>query len=237
MQAGYSSIRRVDRNRAVNVSADAEKGDVDTNAIAADLKIYLDELLLEYPGIRYTFKGELEEQRESMGSLIYGVVFVLFAIYALLAIPFRSYLQPLPVMLVIPFSIGGAIVGHMIMGFNLSFMSLLGILALCGVVVNNSLVLVDFINRRRREGMPMLEAVMLSGVNRFRPILLTSLTTFLGLTPLLFDTSTQAQFLIPMAVSLGFGILFSTFLSLLLVPATYLILEDIIGFFRKEKPL
>ncbi|MBD1399743.1 efflux RND transporter permease subunit [Pelobacter sp. M08fum] len=235
MQAGYSSIRRVDRNRAVNVSADAEKGEVDTNAIAADLRIYLDELLLEYPGIRYTFKGELEEQRESMGSLIYGVIFVLFAIYALLAIPFRSYLQPLPVMLVIPFSIGGAIVGHMIMGFNLSFMSLLGILALCGVVVNNSLVLVDFINRRRREGMPMFEAVMLSGVNRFRPILLTSLTTFLGLTPLLFDTSTQAQFLIPMAVSLGFGILFSTFLSLLLVPATYLILEDIIGFFRAEK--
>ena len=237
MQAGYSSIRRVDRNRAVNVSADAEKGYVDTNAIGADLRIYLDELLLEYPGIRYTFKGELEEQRESMGSLIYGVVFVLFAIYALLAIPFRSYLQPIPVMLVIPFSIGGAIVGHMIMGYNLSFMSLLGILALCGVVVNNSLVLVDFINRRRREGMPMLDAVMLSGVSRFRPILLTSLTTFLGLTPLLFDTSTQAQFLIPMAVSLGFGILFSTFLSLLLVPATYLILEDIIGFFKKEERL
>jgi multidrug efflux pump subunit AcrB len=161
----------------------------------------------------------------------------MFAIYALLAIPFRSYLQPIPVMLVIPFSIGGAIVGHMIMGFNLSFMSLLGILALCGVVVNNSLVLVDFINRRRREGMPMLEAVMLSGVNRFRPILLTSLTTFLGLTPLLFDTSTQAQFLIPMAVSLGFGILFSTFLSLLLVPATYLILEDMIGFFKREERL
>jgi multidrug efflux pump subunit AcrB len=237
MQAGYSSIRRVDRNRAVNVSADAEKREVDTNAIAADLRIYLDELLLDYPGIRYTFKGELEEQRESMGSLIYGVVFVMFAIYALLAIPFRSYLQPIPVMLVIPFSIGGAIVGHMIMGFNLSFMSLLGILALCGVVVNNSLVLVDFINRRRREGVPMIEAVMLSGVNRFRPILLTSLTTFLGLTPLLFDTSTQAQFLIPMAVSLGFGILFSTFLSLLLVPATYLVLEDIIGFFSREKRL
>jgi multidrug efflux pump subunit AcrB len=232
MQAGYSTIRRVDRNRAVNVSADAEKGEVDTNAIAADLKIFLDELLLEYPGIRYSFKGELEEQRETMGSLIYGVIFVLFAIYALLAIPFRSYLQPLPVMLVIPYSIGGAIVGHMIMGINLSFMSLLGILALCGVVVNNSLVLVDFINRRRREGMPMQEAVMLSGVNRFRPILLTSLTTFLGLAPLLLETSTQAQFLIPMAVSLGFGILFGSFLSLLLVPASYLILEDVIAFFR-----
>lgn len=236
MEAGYSSIRRVDRNRAVNVSADAEKGEVDTNAIAADLTVFLDDLLLDYPGIRYSFKGELEEQRESMGSLIYGVFFVLFAVYALLAIPFRSYLQPLPVMLVIPFSVGGAIVGHMIMGFNLSFMSLLGILALCGVVVNNSLVLVDFINRRRREGMPMLDAVMQSGVNRFRPILLTSLTTFLGLVPLLADTSTQAQFLIPMAVSLGFGILFSTLLSLLLVPTAYLILEDIVGFFRGKAP-
>ena len=235
MQTGYSSIRRVDRNRAVNVSADAEKGEVDINAIASDLKVFLDDLLFDYPGIRYTFRGELEEQRETMGSLVYGALFVFFAVYALLAIPFRSYLQPLPVMLVIPYSIGGAIIGHMIMGINLSFMSLLGILALCGVVVNNSLVLVDFINRRRREGMSLNEAVLLSGVHRFRPILLTSLTTFLGLVPLLLETSTQAQFLIPMAVSLGFGILFSTLLSLLLVPASYLILEDAVALVRGKK--
>lgn len=232
LTTGFSSIYRIDRQRAVSVSADAEKAQVDLNAIAADLVVYLDELLLDYPGVRYSLGGELKEQSESIGSLIYGIIFVLFAIYALLAIPFRSYLQPFMVMLVIPYSIGGAIVGHMIMGLNLSFMSLLGILALCGVVVNDSLVLVDFINRRRREGMTLDEAVLTAGAARFRPILLTSLTTFFGLLPLMLETSTQAQFLIPMAVSLGFGILFGTFLSLLLVPASYMILEDFLGLFR-----
>ena len=232
--SGYSTIRRVDRNRAVNVTADADKTKVDVNRIAADLREFLDDLLVNYPGVRYGFEGELREQRESLGSLLYGVGFVLFAIYALLAIPFRSYLQPFMVMLVIPYSVGGAIVGHMIMGMNLSFMSMLGILALCGVVVNDSLVLVDFINRRRREGMPLQDAVLAAGGARFRPILLTSLTTFVGLLPLLLETSTQAQFLIPMAVSLGFGILFGTFLSLLLVPASYLILEDFIGLFKQR---
>ncbi len=230
---GYSTIRRVDRNRAVNVTADVEKERVDVNRVAADLRIFIDELLLDHPGVRYSFEGELREQSESVGSLLYGVGFVLFPIYGLLAIPFKSYLQPLMVMLVIPYSVGGAIIGHMLMGMNLSFMSMLGVLALCGVVVNDSLVLVDYINRRRREGMPLEDAVMAAGGARFRPILLTSLTTFLGLLPLLLETSTQAQFLIPMAVSLGFGILFGTFLSLLLVPASYLILEDIIGFFKK----
>lgn len=237
--SGYSTIRRVDRHRAVNVTADAEKEKIDVNRIAADLRVFLDELLIDHPGVRYSFEGELREQRESVGSLLYGVGFVLFAIYALLAIPFRSYLQPFMVMLVIPYSVGGAIVGHMIMGMNLSFMSLLGILALCGVVVNDSLVLVDFINRRRREGMPLLDAVVLAGGARFRPILLTSVTTFVGLAPLLLETSTQAQFLIPMAVSLGFGILFGTLLSLLLVPASYLILEDIVRLFssQRQEPL
>lgn len=234
--AGYSTIRRVDRQRVVTVSADADKAAVDINAIAADLELFMDDLLTDYPDLRYNFEGELREQSESLGSLAYGVIFVLFAIYALLAIPFRSYLQPFMVMLVIPYSIGGAIIGHMIMGMNLSFMSLLGILALCGVVVNDSLVLVDFINRRRREGIPLNDAVIKAGAARFRPILLTSLTTFFGLLPLMTETSTQAQFLIPMAVSLGFGILFGTFLSLLLVPASYMILEDFLGLFRfKER--
>lgn len=233
---GYSTIRRVERHRAVNVTADAEKQKVDVNRIAAELSVFLDDLLRDYPGIRYSFEGELREQQDSFGSLLYGVMFVLFAIYALLAIPFKSYLQPLMVMLVIPYSVGGAIIGHMIMGMNLSFMSMLGVLALCGVVVNDSLVLVDFINRRRREGMPLEEAVMTAGGARFRPILLTSVTTFVGLAPLLFETSTQAQFLIPMAISLGFGILFGTFLSLLLVPASYLILEDFIRFFSRGTP-
>ncbi len=160
------------------------------------------------------------------------MLFVLFAIYSLLAIPFRSYLQPIIVMLIIPFSVVGAILGHMIMGMNLSIMSVMGLLALSGVVVNDSLVLVDWINRRRREGMGIRDAVRNAGVARFRAILLTSLTTFAGLMPLIFEKSTQAQFLIPMAVSLGFGILFATFITLILVPVCYLLLEDIIGLFR-----
>ncbi|RMF42237.1 MAG: efflux RND transporter permease subunit, partial [Deltaproteobacteria bacterium] len=225
---GYSSIRRVDRHRAVDVTADIDKDRVDLNRIGEELRVYLDKVVADHPGIRYSLEGELREQRESLGSLFYGVLFVLFTVYALLAIPFRSYLQPLMVMLVIPYSIGGAILGHMLLGMQFSFMSLLGILALSGVVINDSLVLVDFINRRRREGVPLIEAVRSAGVARFRPILLTSLTTFMGLLPLLLETSTQAQFLIPMAVSLGFGILFGTFLSLLLVPAGYVILEDFI---------
>lgn len=227
MGHGFSTIRRVDRQRVVNVSADVDKERTDVPAIAADMEGFLKELLVHYPGVRYSFEGELREQRESFGSLAFGTAFALFAIYTLLAIPFRSYVQPLVVMLVIPFSVVGALLGHMLMDMNLSLMSLMGILALAGVVVNDSLVLVDWINRRRREGMSLDEAVSKAGVARFRPILLTSLTTFAGLFPLLLEKSTQAQFLIPMAVSLGFGILFATLLTLFLVPVGYMVLEDI----------
>jgi multidrug efflux pump subunit AcrB len=232
---GFSTIRRVDRARAVNVTADVNKEEVDVNQIIADIEPLLEELTEKYPGVRYKYEGELREQRESFASLMYGAVFVLFSIYALLAIPFRSYIQPLIVMLIIPFSVVGAILGHMIMGMNLSIMSIMGILALAGVVVNDSLVLVDWINRRRREGMALAEAVRTSGAARFRPILLTSLTTFVGLLPLIFEKSTQAQFLIPMAVSLGFGILYATFLTLLLVPVAYLVLEDIVRLIRGKE--
>lgn len=234
---GFATIRRVDRQRAVNVTADFDKEQVDVNAITSDLEAFVTELLAERPSVRYSLEGELREQRESFGSLFYGTIFALFSIYALLAIPFRSYLQPLMVMLVIPFSIVGAILGHMIMGMNLSIMSLMGILALGGVVVNDSLVLVDWINRRRREGMPIAQAVRVAGGARFRPILLTSLTTFVGLLPLIFERSTQAQFLIPMAVSLGFGILYATLLTLFLVPVGYLILEDVRRFLSPSEPV
>lgn len=231
---GFSSIRRIDRQRAINVTADANKEVVDVNRIARDMEPFLNEILRPYPNVRYAFEGELREQSDSFGSLFYGVMFVLFAIYALLAIPLRSYAQPFVVMLVIPFSVVGAILGHIILGMTLSFMSLLGILALGGVVVNDSLVLVDWINKRRLEGMTVPEAVRTAGVARFRAILLTSLTTFAGLSPLILEKSTQAQFLIPMAVSLGFGILYATLLSLILVPAGYVILEDILGLFGKK---
>ena len=226
---GFAQIRRVDRNRTINITADVNKETADIEAIKRDLSEFLGPAVRAWPGVSYSLEGEAREQRESFGSLGYGLLFVLFTIYALLAIPFRSYLQPLIVMSVIPFGAAGAMLGHMIMGMNLTIMSLMGMLALTGVVVNDSLVLVDYINRRRAEGMPLMEAVSTAGVARLRPVLLTSLTTFAGLTPLIFEKSTQAQFLIPMAVSLGFGILFATFITLLLVPLNYLVLEDLRG--------
>jgi len=224
---GFSVIHRVDRKRTIDITADINKQSVNINQVTADLQSYLPKLLKKYPGVSYRLEGEQREQRETNQSLKFGFMLVGFLIYSLLAIPFRSYIQPLIVMGVIPFSIIGAILGHMIMGMNLSIMSLMGMLALAGVVVNDSLVLVDFINRRRREGMALNEAIRVAGLARFRPILLTSLTTFFGLTPLIFDKSTQAQFLIPMAISLGFGVLFATLITLLLVPVSYLILEDV----------
>ena len=224
---GFAQIRRVDRNRTINVTADVNKETADIEAIKRDIAAFLSEAVPAYAGVSFTLEGEAREQRESFGSLGYGLLFVLFMVYALLAIPFRSYLQPLIVMSVIPFGAAGAMLGHIIMGMNLTIMSLMGMLALTGVVVNDSLVLVDYINKRRAEGMPLMEAVSTAGVRRLRPVLLTSLTTFAGLTPLIFEKSTQAQFLIPMAVSLGFGILFATFITLLLVPLNYLVLEDL----------
>jgi multidrug efflux pump subunit AcrB len=230
---GFSQIRRVDRNRTINVTADVNKETADVEAIKRDLNEFLSTEVRRYAGVSFSLEGEAREQRESFGSLGYGLMFVLFAIYCLLAIPFRSYLQPLIVMSVIPFGAAGAMLGHMIMGMSLTIMSLMGMLALTGVVVNDSLVLVDYINRRRAEGMALMEAVASAGVARLRPVLLTSLTTFAGLTPLIFEKSTQAQFLIPMAVSLGFGILFATFITLVLVPLNYLVLEDLRGFFAR----
>jgi len=148
-------------------------------------------------------------------------------IYALMAIPFRSYIQPLIVMSIIPFGFVGAVWGHVLMGLDLTILSMFGLVALTGVVVNDSIVLVHFVNERRREGVGLGDAVRQSGVRRFRPILLTSLTTFAGLLPLLVAKSVQAKFLVPMAVSLGFGVIFATFITLILVPVQYLILEDI----------
>lgn len=155
-----------------------------------------------------------------------GFKLVLIVIFALLAVPFRSYSQPLLIMVAIPFGIVGAILGHFIMGYNLSILSMFGIVALTGVVVNDSLLLIDYVNRMRRQGKALVDAVVEAGQRRFRPILLTSLTTFFGLTPMILETSVQAQFLVPMAISLAFGILFATGITLLLIPSLYLVLED-----------
>ncbi|MEM9480248.1 MAG: efflux RND transporter permease subunit, partial [Verrucomicrobiota bacterium] len=180
-----------------------------------------------YPGLSYTYEGEIRDRQEANQSLLVGIIFAVLAIYALLAIPFRSYVQPLIVMSVIPFGLIGAVLGHMLMGKALSTFSTFGMLALGGVIVNDSLVLVDYVNRKRKEGMSVFEAARTAGAARFRAIILTSLTTFFGLIPLLLEKSTQAQFLIPMAISLGFGILFATFVTLLLVPVNYMMLEDL----------
>jgi multidrug efflux pump subunit AcrB len=161
-----------------------------------------------------------------MAGLARGFALALLAIFALLAIPFKSYLQPLIVMSAIPFGFIGAIWGHLLMGMDLAILSMFGIVALTGVVVNDSLVMVDFINRAFRRGVPLDESIYTAGASRFRPILLTSLTTFAGLTPLLLEKSMQARFLIPMAISLAFGVLFATFITLILVPSLYAILED-----------
>ena len=159
----------------------------------------------------------------------------LLVIYALLAIPFRSYMQPFIIMSAIPFGFVGAIFGHLIMGFNLSILSMFGVVALTGVVVNDSLLLVNFVNERRRAGVELVQAVIEAAQRRFRPIVLTSLTTSLGLMPIILEKSMQAQFLIPMAISLGFGILFATGITLLLVPSLYLILEDFLRPFSKKQ--
>jgi len=171
-----STITRIDRYRTLNVSADVEKTDTNMTVLQADLKTYLDELVQQYPGVSHSLEGEAKEQRESFGSLLWGMVFVFFVIYGLLAIPFKSYLQPLVVMSIIPFGMIGAVIGHWIMAMELTIMSLLGMLALIGVVVNDSLVLVDFINKKRSEGLDLMEAVKTAGVARFRPVMLTSLT-------------------------------------------------------------
>ncbi len=225
-----SSIRRIDRYRVLNVTADLDKTQTNMTVLNADLKQFLDELVAKYPGVSHSLEGEAKEQRESFGSLQWGLLIVFFAIYCLLAIPFKSYWQPIAVMSVIPFGILGAVIGHWIMAMDLTIMSILGMLALVGVVVNDSLVLVDYINKKRNEGMALLDAVSTAGAARFRPVMLTSLTTFIGLLPLLFEESTQAQFLIPMGVSLGFGILFATFITLILVPVNYMLLDKVVGY-------
>ena len=228
---GFSSITRVDRKRTVSIEADIDKENTDIEAIKRELLEDMPEILASFPDISFSLEGEAAEQRDSFGSLRIGILFVLAVVYTLLAIPLRSYVQPIMVMLVIPFGVVGAILGHVIMGMNLSIMSYMGMLALSGVVINDSLVLVDFVNKRRLEGLNVSNSVRVAGVARFRAILLTSLTTFFGLMPLIFEKSTQAQFLIPMAVSLGFGIMFATLITLVLIPCNYLILEDIKGLF------
>jgi multidrug efflux pump subunit AcrB len=224
---GFASIRRVDRRREVSVTADVDSAQTTAGQVIADLETrVLPEVLVAHPGVLYSLEGEQAEQRESLGGLYGGFAIAMLVIYALLAVPLKSYIQPFVIMSAIPFGFVGATWGHVIMGLDLSLLSMFGLVALTGVVVNDSLVLVDFANRHRAKGGSTLEAVQQAGARRFRPILLTSLTTFFGLFPLIMETSRQAQFMIPMAVSLAFGVVFSTVVTLIIVPTLYLIAED-----------
>jgi multidrug efflux pump subunit AcrB len=225
---GFSSINRQDGRRIVSVTGEVDRARITPEKIIGAMQEQvLPEMQARYPGVEVGLGGEQEERADSVSSLARGMLLALMIIYALLAIPLRSYLQPLVIMSVIPFGAIGAITGHYLMGEPLVFFSMLGMVALSGVVVNASLVLVDYINRRRREGMDVNEAVSLAGVVRFRPILLTSVTTFIGLAPLLANANWATAFVIPMAISLAFGVMFATLITLFLVPALYMVLEDL----------
>ncbi|MDH3641045.1 MAG: efflux RND transporter permease subunit [Gammaproteobacteria bacterium] len=227
---GYSTIRRVDGRRVINVTAEVDRSTVSPEEVGSSVTAdVLPKLRAKYPTLSIGMSGEQEERMKAFAGLGQAAILALIVIYTLLAIPLRSYLQPLVIMSVIPFGAVGAILGHWIMGYQLMFFSALGIVALSGVVVNASLVLVDYINRRRREGMALEEAVLSAGVVRFRPILLTSVTTFVGLIPLMSSETPATRFFIPMAISLAFGVLFATFITLILVPALYKVAEDVAG--------
>ncbi|NQX89119.1 MAG: efflux RND transporter permease subunit, partial [Halioglobus sp.] len=225
---GYTTIRRVDGRRVVTVTADVNRAiTTPENIINAVLKGgELTDILQRHPGVNFSLSGEAEERKESMGALISTAMLALLIIYALLAVPLGSYMQPLVIMSVIPFGAVGAIFGHLILGMDLVFFSLLGIVALSGVVVNASLVLVDYVNKQRQAGKGLKQSVMHAGRTRFRPITLTSITTFVGLIPIMADSTVSTHIFRPMAVSLAFGVLFGTFITLFLVPCFYLVLED-----------
>ena len=224
----YTSIIRQNGRRLVHVTADIDTKVTTANDVIPNLREeVLPKIKANYPGLSFSFGGESRDQAESMGALGSGLAFALLVMFGLMAIPFRSYVQPLIVMSAIPFGVVGAVLGHVLMDYSISLISVMGIVALSGVVVNDSLVLVDAVNQYRRTGMDLFEAIVTGGVRRFRPILLTTLTTFFGLMPMMLETSTQARFLIPMAISLGFGILFVTVITLILVPVLYMIVEDI----------
>jgi multidrug efflux pump subunit AcrB len=222
----YTAINRRNGKRAQTVSANVEPRR-ETSYITEEVNtVLIPELKKKYPGLTHGYGGMQEEQGDMMKTLGIGFPLAMFVIYAMLAIPFKSYTQPLIVMLSIPFGIIGAFIGHLINGYALSMLSMMGIVALSGVVVNDSLVLIEYANRLRDQGNNPHDAVTFSAIRRFRPILLTTLTTFLGLMPMIFEHSRQARFLIPMAISLGFGVLFSTFITLILVPALYMVIDD-----------
>ena len=233
---GFREITRIDFQRAVEVTAEVHTDIVEPGRISREVVgKHLPELQRKYPGLEYDIAGMTREESKAGNSLLIGLGIAMFAIYSLLAIPTKSYLQPLIIMGVIPFGIIGAVIGHILLGYAISLMSAVGIIALSGVVVNDSLIMVDFVNRAVRGGMDRAEAAVRAGMRRFRAIILTSLTTFCALTPMLTESSVQAEVIIPMAISLAFGIIFATVITLGLVPCLYVVLDDLDRLFARKK--
>jgi len=225
--AGYAAIQRVDRARVVAVTADVDVALGNANAIIADLQqTALPQLAQRFPGVTFGFAGQQAEQRDFLSAMIRGQLFALLAIYALIAVPLRSYTQPIIIMSIIPFGVVGAAVGHLLLGFDLSMYSVIGLVALSGIVVNSSLVLVDQVNALRASGMRLADAAREAAISRIRAIFLTEVTTFVGLIPMMFDTAIAARMTIPLAITLAFGVLFSAVITLVLLPCMYLVLED-----------
>lgn len=224
--AAFTSINRRDGRRVVTVGMDAEPSNAVNRVLESIQTDVLPQLQQEFPGLTWSFEGSQAEMRESTGALWGWFGMALLVIYALLAIAFGSYMQPLIVMGAIPFGIVGAVIGHILLGYDLSLVSLMGVIALSGVVLNDSLIMVDYANKKRST-FDAYRSILEAGLRRFRPIILTTLTTFGGLTPIILETSQQATQLIPMAISLGFGIVFATSIILIIVPCLYMILEDV----------
>lgn len=224
----FTTINRRNGRRVVNVSLDAQPANAVSQVLESLQSETLPQLREDFPGITWTFEGSQAEMRESTQALWGYFTLAMIIIYALLAVAFKNYLQPFIVMGAIPFGIVGAVIGHILLGYDLSLVSMMGVIALSGVVLNDSLIMIDLANRKRKEeGVSIYDAIHEAGQRRFRPITLTTLTTFGGLTPMILETSRQATNLIPMAISLGFGIVFATSIILVIVPCLYLILEDV----------
>ncbi|MBE9540036.1 MAG: efflux RND transporter permease subunit, partial [Proteobacteria bacterium] len=227
-RTGVSSINRFNRQRVVNVRAHVNKSLIEPGEVNKTLRNeILPRIIAQYPDVSFRFRGEAEAQADSSATLLLGAIFVLLMIYAALAIPLKSYGQPLLIMSAIPFGIVGAFLGHFILGKEISILSVIGMVGLTGIVVNDSLVLVDYINHRIDEGAQWRDAVMQAGVRRFRAVVLTSVTTFMGLLPIQLETSLQAQFVKPMAISVAFGVLFATVVTLFLVPVMFFVANDL----------
>ena len=236
VKQGLVKATRINYQRAAELTAEANKREVEPDKVIKDIeKNIIPALQAKYPGLRYGISGAADEEAKMAVSMIVGFGLALFGIYALLAVPTKSYLQPLIIMGVIPFGMIGAIFGHWVLGYPLSMMSLMGVIALSGVVVNDSLILVDFVNKAISDGTDRYTAVIEAGTRRFRAILLTSLTTFFGLIPMLTERTLQAEMMVPMAISLAFGIVFATVITLLLIPCLYMILEDLSSWWTRRR--